>query len=170
MATRAFRISLPYVLTLIVLACTGAVLLADDGTADGYGGFQRRFGVSPAHALFVVAFQQRDCESNLEFLHVLERPELRDRMAVVALFSGTSGEFADAIGRLESRYPRVRFARLGSRERRLMSQLGHAATPYWLLLDRSGAVRLSAPAPPDPLAYRAFAHLLALSLAPMPRT
>lgn len=170
MAARAFRISLPYVLTLIVLACTGAVLLADDGAADGYGGLQRRLGASPAHALFVVAFQQRDCESNLEFLHVLERPEFRDGVTVVALFSGTRGEFADAIVRLESRYPRVRFARLGSRERRLLSQLGHAATPYWLLLDRSGAVRLSAPAPPDPLAYRTFAQSLELSLASMSRT
>jgi hypothetical protein len=170
MATRAFRISLPYVLTLIVLACTGAVMLADQGAADDYGSLQRRFGASPGRALLVVTFQQRDCESNLEFLHVLERPELRDGVAVVALFSGTDGELEAARERLQSRYPGVRFERLGSRERRLLSRLGHPATPYWLLLDGSGAVRLSAPAPPDPLAYRTFAQSLQLSLASTART
>jgi hypothetical protein len=169
MPARAFRISLPYVLTLVVLACTGAVVLTDQG-ADGYGALQRRFGASPGRALLVVAFQQRDCESNLEFLHVLERPELKDDVSVVALFSGSEGEFADAAQHLQSRYPGVRFERLGGRERRLLSQLGHPATPYWLLLDGSGAVRLSAPAPPDPLAYRTFAQSLQLSLLSMART
>jgi hypothetical protein len=169
MAERSFRRSVPALLTLVVLACTGAVLVRENRAAGGYEALHRSYGPQ-AHALLVVTFQERDCENNLEFLTVLERPEFRERVGVLALFSGSSREFGAAAARLESRYPHVRFERLDSGERRLLSQLGHRATPYWVMLDATGAVRLSAPAPPDPLAYRTFAESLRLSLVPTGRT
>jgi hypothetical protein len=158
-----------YLLTALVLGCTGAVLWTDSRLAGDYRVLRESFAGSPARPLLVVTFQEADCENNLAFLAVLERPEFMDRLTAVALFSGTRGEYESVATRLEARFPHVRFARMAQRERRLLSQLGHPATPYWLLLDASGAVRLSAPAPGNPLTYPEFSESLRLNLRPSVR-
>lgn len=109
---RKLGISPVYLLTALVLGCTGAVLWTGSRLAGGYGVLQESFAGSPARPLLVVTFQEGDCENNLEFLAVLERPEFMGRLAVVALFSGTRAEYESVVERLEARFSRVRFERM----------------------------------------------------------
>jgi hypothetical protein len=170
MALRKPRLSPVYLLTIVVLACTGVVVWSNQPWGDGFQALRARAATTSGRPLLVVAFQEGDCESNLEFLSVLERPEFTGRVAVMALFSGTRGQLDPVVEGLESRYPGARFELAAPRDRQLLSLLGHPATPYWVLLDASGAVRLSAPAPSTSRAYAAFAESLQLHLRAGDRT
>lgn len=152
------RISAVQFLTLIVLACTGVLLWGDRRQVGTFVSLGARAGVPTGQPVLVVAFQARDCDANLGFLSVLERPELSTSVAALGLFSGTQAEFDGVIARLNRRYPHVRFELLRPGEARLLSVLGHRETPFWLFLDRSGALVLSEQAPSTPLAYASFAQ------------
>ncbi len=113
----------------------------------------------------VVAFTYEDCEANLDFLSLIERPELSASVNVLALFSGRSKEFNEVRGRLESRYPHVRFRTLRDRQAKDLALLGHRSTPFWVLFDRTGTLTGSGAAPENPLDYSRFASVLVSEFA-----
>jgi hypothetical protein len=91
------RVSVARFLTLVVLACTGVLLWGDRRRVDTFVALGARAGVPTGQPVLVVAFQARDCDSNLGFLSVLERPELSTSVSALGLFSGTRAEFDGVI-------------------------------------------------------------------------
>jgi hypothetical protein len=150
-------------LTAIVLVCTGALLLQRSTGLPALSLLRAHAAPAPSTPVLLVAFQARDCDGNLEFLSVLQRPVFKGRVPAVALFSGSREEFRRVYPRLASRYPHVSFTRLSRKEARSLAVLGHRSTPYWALLDQAGAVRVSGPAPGNPMDYNGFAELVALA-------
>lgn len=160
MRITSLRLSSVRFLTAVVVACTGMLLWSNRRHVETFDALGVRADVPAGKPMLVVAFQARDCDSNLGFLSVLERPELGTRVATVGLFSGARAEFDSVIPRLNVRYPHVRFELLRPGEARLLDALGHRATPFWLFVDGSGALRLSEQAPSTPQSYPRFAQSL----------
>lgn len=148
---------------VVVVACTvlllrapahaaalGDVVLAGEEPAGGRG-------------TFVLVAQAEDCEDNLRFLTLLERPTLRRTTRGIGLFMGSAEEYARWEDRL--RESGVRWRRASRGELDALAALGHRSTPFWVLLDTNGGVRLSGGAPRGPEDHLALGRLLELAAA-----
>lgn len=147
---------LPLILTAVVLTCTGALLWNRGATGTALSSFHAREAARPNEQILFVAFQMADCEANLGFLSVLQRSAFKGRVRPVALFDGSTSDFNHLRPRLEGQYPHVHFAKLRRSEARTLSLLGHTSTPFWILLDESGAIRASGGAPRQPTGFARF--------------
>ena len=151
------REALAVTAALVVLACTALLLLVPPPVVA--------FGPAPGEAregklTFVVALQPRDCEGNLGFLRLLDRPRIASRTAALALLDGERKEIASARSRIERNAPAFTLRPLSRREAGALAVLGYRRTPYWVLFDTEGRVRLAGHAPRTPGEYLQTARLL----------
>lgn len=96
----------------------------------------------------VVVFQAGDCESNLNFLNLFNRPQLRAQMHTQVLL-GPSGllRWKSDEERVQAALPGLRYRRATRREWRTLVDQGVDRTPYIVVRDEAGHVRLAHPAP-----------------------
>lgn len=102
-----------------------------------------------AAARVVVVYQEGDCDGSLAGLQLLRRSSLRGQIAFDAVFVGTSEAMAESIDRLAAGGVKLTAVRFGSTLRSQLLPLGYHATPFLVVLDRKGRVRLTAPLPED---------------------
>lgn len=146
---------------LVVLVCTALILTPH----------LRRTSLSRAvlHAQpadgrhrFVFVVQARDCEGNLWFLDLLQRPELKRSFVPVGLFAGDERDLPHASARVAEHAPASALRVMSRGEAIALSSLGHPGTPYWLVIAPEGNVVLSGPAPASPDGYLRMARMLEL--------
>jgi hypothetical protein len=120
-----------------------------------------------------VFFQPVDCSGNLEFLRVFARPKFRSSVAVTGMLPpGTAAnEKVDATRRFgDLTGSPVVLSSSGEIAAALVS-LGYRATPFVVVVDEEGQVRLAASVPLSFEASRTFERQLAeLAVAPAAET
>lgn len=153
-ATTCFR-SAPAALaaTLGVLALT-ATLTPETG-APG----RLAVGEAPAAGALGlhVAFQLADCASTLAFLDILGHPSLAGRVRLSSLiFIGEAGDTAAAARALGDVAVGRPLIVASAPTRRALRRLGFRRTPFLLVEDTAGVVRMASPVPRGPLELRAL--------------
>ena len=103
-----------------------------------------------------------DCKSNLGFLSLLRRPEIRSGIALSdawvigpAVDADLVRPYVDALGLGAVRTKSIAWAALAK-----IAVLGAAHTPFVVVFDNLGTVRLVAEVPASPRAYVALASML----------
>lgn len=151
----------------VVLLCT-AILLAGTPRSGPLGALLPvPPGAQPYHAY--VFFQPADCATNLEFLRIFARPRFRSTVSVTGMLSGSTSteatvnathRFTDLTGRGSVLSPSRKTA--GA-----LVALGYRTTPFVIILDPSGRVRLASAVPTSFEASRQFEkQLLELTRTP----
>jgi thioredoxin-related protein len=102
----------------------------------------------------LIVFQEKDCESNLRLLSLFERPRIRPYFRERGLLLA-SGYFPDnrLVETVRTALPDFGFRRGSPREWRTLERMGVVQTPHLIVLDGTGQVVYSAPAPADPAEY-----------------
>lgn len=131
-------------------APTLAHILGEPGPAGG-GRFQ-----------VTVVFKLEDCESNLQFLALFQRPRIRQSTHVTALLAADQRMLGDARRALRRWVPTVNVRWANPAAIRSLRSLGFQRTPFLLVLDPAGRLRLAAPAPSTPEAYVRLGTVLSL--------
>lgn len=168
---RQFRPSLRATASVVSLVMIAAILTAASVPA-GFGtqpfaaaGVPAGADTSKLYHAYVV-MQAGDCTSNLEFLQIFDRPELRERFGVSGLVVESSVDEARAL--LAERQIRLPVKRMRSSLASQSRLLGYRKTPFIVVINKGGVVRYTAPAPPDPIAQTRLAEMLMMVSAPPP--
>ena len=121
-----------------------------------------RLGNTDARFHAHVFTQLADCQSNLGFLSLFRRPEIRAGISLSdawvigpAVDADSVRPYVDAFGLGDVRTQSIALAALAK-----IAVLGAAHTPFIIVFDRLGSVRLVADMPPTPRAYVALASML----------
>ncbi len=146
---------------IMIIACTALLL----GHSPGQHSLERALRPvpqEPAQELEAyLVFQLEDCAGNLEVAHLFARPSIRHRVRLrELLLLGTEAELQVVRRRfaaLDLRYP-VR--RIDRRLATALATLGHQATPFLIVLDERGSLRLSVSSPRTPEEFVRLAALL----------
>jgi hypothetical protein len=149
--------------TSVVLACTAFLRIQSSSVELG-----ELAGGPPARGngyRVLLVFQVRDCESPRPWLRVFDEPGIRERVAVSGVVLGGGVKEGEAAERIEAVYRRIPLRAAGRAGARTLWWLGYRSTPYVIILDSDGRVRLATPAPmsdeqADQL-RRAIRHLIA---------
>ena len=119
-------------------------------------------GNSDVHFHAHVFTRLADCRSNLGFLSLFRRPEIRAGISLSdAWVIGPAGDadsvrpYVEAFGLNAVRINGITVAALSN-----VAVLGAAHTPFIIVFDRLGSVRLVADVPASPRAYVALASML----------
>jgi hypothetical protein len=149
------------VAVLMIIGCT-ALLLGRSPDRNTLGRVLRPTPQVPAQRLDAyLVFQLEDCAGNLEVAHLFMRPSIRERVQLrELLLLGTEAELQAVRRRfaaLDLQYP-VR--RIDRRLATALATLGHQATPFLVVLDERGTVRLSVSSPRTPEEFVRLAALL----------
>jgi hypothetical protein len=94
-----------------------------------------------------VVMQAGDCNSNLEFLHVFDRPGLKERYGLSGLVVESSASDARAI--LAEKQIALPVKEMSARMAAHSKLLGYPKTPFLVVINRGGMIRFAAPAPRD---------------------
>ncbi len=153
-----------WIAVLLLLACTAAVLVFNTRPRP-LGPVLGSAHPAPAdHNAFraYVVLQSEDCDSNLEFLRVFSRPKFRSRISVVGVVTGTDspGETATAAQLMAAQHSSIEVIEITREIARALTPLGFETTPFLVLLDPQGKVRLATPAPQGYDATRDFDVIL----------
>ena len=119
-----------------------------------------------------VFFQPADCAGNLEFLRILARPKFRSTVAVIGILSGSTsaGEAAGAAQKFRDLTGRATVLPSPRKATSALTALGYRKTPFVIVLDPSGQVRLASAVPGSFEESRRFERqLLELTHAPTAR-
>jgi hypothetical protein len=145
-----------------VMLCTGALLARPAGDAPPLAAALPRLDGDARDYDAYLVVQADDCASSLKMLTLFERPPVKARVGLAQLLLvGTAGDLVRArrlLGGTGTGAP-IRLA--DERVRRALGAVGYRATPFVVVTDRSGAVKLTAQAPATPEEYVAFGHLFA---------
>jgi hypothetical protein len=146
--------------TLVVLGCTvvlrapalprslatlAAIPESASGSAQGASGFRA-----------VVVFQEADCESSLPWLRVFDEPEVRGRVSLSGVVVGRNADPERAADRMAFAFRRLPVLAAGRSGAVALWTLGYRSTPYVLIFDPTGRLRLAGPAPAGEEARAAF--------------
>ena len=122
----------------------------------------RRLGNADVRFHAHVFTRLADCQSNLGFLSLLRRPEIRTGISLSDAWVIGSGvdtdsvrPYVDALGLGAVRTQAIAWAALSN-----IAMLGAAHTPFLVVFDSLGSVRLVADVPASPRAYVALASML----------
>lgn len=152
---------------LVVVLCTVGLLIANPKPEALHAVLPAPESTTPFRAY--IFFQPMDCSGNLEFLRVFARPKFRSSIAVTGMLSpGTAADQkAEAIRRFGD-LTGSRAVLSSSREvAAALVALGYRTTPFVVVLDGQGHVRLATPVPQSFEASRNLDRQLAdLALAP----
>lgn len=165
---RATPGSLAVLLILVaasVLVCT--LLLLRDAYRGGLSGALGADGyLQPGEYHAVLLVQPTDCGTRLEVLHALGPVRKPRGITASALVVGPAPRAKQVIQLLRSHGNELPVRHRGSAPRGLQV-LGYTRTPFIIVFDSAGRVRLATPAPTAPAELTQFEHLLAaLSGAP----
>lgn len=148
--------------TLAVLACTAYVGLGARTPAPIHDlVVEVGAAASPKAYRALVVFQVPDCEASLDtVLDLLDEPAIRSRVVVYGALAGR--DFRQDEIPLKARTARFERAvvRMDRHWMRSLVPLGHRGTPFLVVLDSDGQVRLSAKAPTTPEEHQYLARLL----------
>lgn len=126
------------------LAATIPVAASGRGVLDGY-----------------VVAQPADCEGNLSFIALLDRPEIARGIRLRGvLIAGSAAQVRAAAAQPTIRRTGMPVMRLRSSTSRALATLGVRSTPYFVVFARSGGVRLAVHSPRTPQEYVRLARLL----------
>lgn len=156
--------------TAVVLACTLAVVLhpvASRPLSDSL-----RAPDAPRDRQFeaIVVFQLEDCEGRLGVLELFRRPALRSAIRVTGLFVGAATALPQAERVLHRRGFSMRLRPASARAVQALRTVGFTGTPFLLVFDSLGRLRLTAPLPVEPEEHlRLATHLSLLSASGSPR-
>jgi hypothetical protein len=132
--------------TAIIIACT-ALLLRQRAPSPLVGELvPATAGVQGKYRL-VTVFQLGDCDSRLDFLTTLQTSRIAGMVDNTLLFVGSDRDYADVRKRLSTRVGSVAVSRASSRTIRQLRPFGYAMTPFTIVLDPQGRVRLTLPTP-----------------------
>jgi len=150
-----------------VMLCTGALLARPAGDAPPLAAaLPRPDGDGRDYDAHLV-LQADDCASGLKVLTLFERAPVKARVGLAQLLLvGTERDLVRARRRLDGAGAPIRLA--DERVRRALGAVGYRATPFVVLTDRAGAVKLTAQAPATAEEYVAFGYLFASLAAPEP--
>ena len=122
----------------------------------------QRLGNTDARFHAHVFTRLTDCQSNLGFLSLLRRPEIRAGISLSdawvigpAVDADSVRPYVDAFGLGAVQTKAIALAALAN-----IAVLGAAHTPFIIVFDRLGSVRLVADVPATPRAYVALASML----------
>lgn len=138
--------------TLVVLGCTFVLRapalpmpLATLAASADAAGFRA-----------IVVFQEADCESSLPWLRVFDEPDVRARVSLAGVVVGRGADAARAADRMAFAFRRLPVQAAGRRGAVALWTLGYRSTPYVLIFDPTGRLRLAGPAPAGDEARAAF--------------
>ena len=152
---------------IAVLACTLALVVAPRPAALAEvlpAG--RSQADQPFHGLVVL--QPQDCLSSVEFLRVVQRPEIRRAVQVEAVVIGSRAAADSAGALLDALGISMRVHQGDGRTLAALASLGHRSTPILVVLDRTRAVRLASASPSSAGDYRALLRSLRALAEPEP--
>jgi hypothetical protein len=118
-------------------------------------------GVPATPFTALVVFQEKDCESNLQILHLFERPSLRPAFSARGVLLPSSRRPDRRLEALvRHAYPSFEFRRAARGDARTLHALGFQRTPYLVVLDQGGRVRFRTTPPPTPAYFVLLAREL----------
>lgn len=95
----------------------------------------------------LVFFQEEDCDGSLLGMRVIAHPSLAEHISVEAFLVSTGSRAdIDEIRRSVGDVPVTVLTRV---TRRALLPLGYSRTPFVVVLDRAGRIRITAPLPQD---------------------
>jgi hypothetical protein len=132
--------------TLVVVLSTAIIVMRPSRHSDGA---LRTLADGQRSRMYVV-FQERDCEANLDRFHEIQRLAANGTARVSGLFWGTAQELDRTRTVLGGGTVAEDARLLSATQRRTLTALGQRVTPFLLLVDSVGRVRLLAPVPYEP--------------------
>lgn len=120
----------------------------------------------PFHGLVVL--QPGDCLSSVEFLRVVQRPEIRRAVRVEAVVIGSRAAADSAGALLDALGNSMRVHQGDGRTLAALASLGYRSTPILVVLDRTRAVRLASTSPSSSGDFRALLRSLRALAEPEP--
>lgn len=146
---------------LLVLLCT-ALILSPHLTRNSLSRAVLRDQALDGQHRFVYVVQAGDCEGNLWFLDLLQRPALRQAFKPIGLLAGEKDDLPFVSQRIAEHVPGSPVRVITRAEAIALGTLGHTGTPYWFVIAPEGSVVLSGPAPATPAGYLRMARMLEL--------
>lgn len=139
------------VLALVVALCVATVLLLERQQNPARVAISRAFPFPPSDSSRFRAFvvlSADDCSGNLTFLDLFQRDTTRIRLSRLYLL-GRRSELDSTSAVLRDRGVDTPLVPATKAIERAMIQLGASGTPFLIVLDRDGTVRLAMTSPPD---------------------
>lgn len=152
---------------LMVILCTAGLVIAKPATRPLGAVLPASGPATPFRAY--VFFQPIDCSGNMEFLRVFARPRFRSHVSVTGMLvpGVTADDKRDATRRFRNLTGSSVVEGASRETRAALRALGYLQTPFVVVLDEQGQVRLATPVPASFEASRTFERQLAeLALAP----
>ena len=166
MTSSRHRLELASILTavLVIVACTVMLLRRTPGQQSLASTLRPATGPAAGQLKgqleAYIVLQLKDCSSGLEFASLFARPSVRRRVHFRGfLLLGTEVDIQVVRRRLAALGFHDPVRRVGQSATGALAALGHRATPFVVVLDEQGSVRLSVASPSTP---QEFVHLAAL--------
>jgi hypothetical protein len=119
-----------------------------------------------------LVMQRADCEGNVYALRFLQRPGIRQRVRLAGLLLvGSATDYAAVRRRLGDAPQGAPLRRADDATVRALRTIGYRSTPFLVIAERGGGVKMTLQLPSSPEELAAFARLLPhlASVTPAPR-
>ena len=169
--------------TLLVAAVLAAGALRRDGTRQptlaealrdaGPQSLTAADREGPAEYDAHLVLQRADCEGNVHVLRFLQRPAIHERVRLAALILvGSAADHAAVRARLGDAPLGAPLRRANDPTVRALRTIGYRSTPFLVIAERGGGVKMTLQLPSTPEELAAFARLLPhlSSVTPAPRS
>lgn len=151
------------VATLLVVICTALLHKQTVSRGTIYDVVFRQ-KISSRKATLALVATADDCRGNLSVLSLFQRPLLNERLNTVVLLDGSEDELRAIRDDLRREHGAQDLRRISRSEKVALAGLGTKTTPFWVLFDGAGRVRMVGHAPRSPQERLALATMLETSV------